>query len=311
MDLRSKRLWTGILLDSFIIAVWLLAGCNQTQTSLPNSVVDTSEPAETAEIVTPLTPTATLVPMAATVNGEGIPLAFYEAEEVRYKLAMDSIGEIVPPNDEMQDIILKELIDQTLLAQAANVAGFIVTEELLQQRIETLATDMGGQEALDQWMSTQGYNQVDFEAAMRLAIASAWQRDAIIANVPEAVEQVHARQIFAYTSEGAQKAMTSLISGTDFDELAWTYSPVTGGELGWFPRGYLTVPAVEEVAFSLAVGEYSQIIESELGYHIVLVLEKDAERPLTTDAKLTLQRQALAQWIQTQREQAIIEISLP
>ncbi len=42
-----------------------------------------------------------------------------------------------------------------------------------------------------------------------------------------------------------------LQAGADFATLAYRYDPLTGGDLGWFPRGVLTQPAVEEAAFSL------------------------------------------------------------
>ncbi len=303
MIFRDKRLWIGLLVISISISSWGLTGCNGQNTSTISPSL--TEPSPTAR---PEIPTATTEPLAALVNGMGIPLAFYEGEVARYKQAIESLGESLPSDAEVRTIVLNDLVDQTLLAQAAHEAGFDVSDELLAQRISDLAAEMGGEEALAIWQTEQGYDPAAFEAAMRLAIAATWQRDQIIASIPDAVEQIHAQQIFAYTSEGAQSALTSLNSGTDFNDLAWTYDPITGGELGWFPRGYLNVPAVEDAAFTLAVGEHSQIIESDLGFHIVLVLEHDMEHKLTTDAKLTMQRQALKAWLQSQHDQSDIQI---
>lgn len=303
MIFRDKRLWIDLLVVSILISSWGLTGCNEQNTSTTSP-----GPAETSSIASPEIPTATREPLAALVNGMGIPLAFYEGEVARYKQAIESLGESLPSDAEVRTIVLNDLVDQTLLAQAAHEAGFDVSDELLAQRISDLADEMGGEEVLTIWQTEQGYDPMAFETAMRLVIAATWQRDQIIASIPDEVEQVHAQQIFAYTSEGAQSALTSLNSGTDFNDLAWTYDPITGGELGWFPRGYLNVLAVEEAAFTLAVGEHSQIIESDLGFHIVLVLEHDMERKLTTDAKLTMQRQALKAWLQSQHDQSDIQI---
>jgi len=303
MIFRDRRLWIGLLVVSILISSWGLTGCNGQNTSTTSP-----SPAEPSLTTSPEIPTATNEPLAALVNGMGIPLAFYEGEVARYKQAIESLGESLPSDAEVRTIVLNDLVDQTLLAQAAHEAGFDVSDELLAQRISDLAAEMGGEEALAIWQTEQGYDPAAFEAAMRLAIAATWQRDQIIASIPDAVEQVHAQQIFAYTSEGAQSALTSLNSGTDFNDLVWTYDPITGGELGWFPRGYLNVPAVEDAAFALAVGEHSQIIESDLGFHIVLVLEHDMEHKLTTDAKLAMQRQALKAWLQSQHDQGDIQI---
>lgn len=254
------------------------------------------------------TATAIPVPMAVIVNGEGIPLAFFEAEIERFKLAYQNMGEALPAQEEITQSVLNNLIDQLLLAQAAQQAGYVVDEQLIYERTLTLVNELGSEEALNQWMADNFYASEDFRYAMSLAIGSAWQRDAIINAVPETAEQIHARQIFAFTQAGAETALKKLNAGTSFDDLAWQYNPETGGELGWFPRGYLTVPVVEEAAFNLAVGAHSDIIESELGYHIILVLEREAEQPLSADARRNMQLKALADWIETQRAQSAIEI---
>ena len=130
-------------------------------------------------------------------------------------------------------------------------------------------------------------------------------------SIPEAVEQVRARQIFALTQEGAQRAQISLASGTDFGKLAWEYSPESGGELGWFPRGYLLYPEVEAAAFSLEVGGRSEIIQSTIGYHIIEVQAHEAAHLLTTDARISLQTKALEDWLSTAIATSQIVIQVP
>jgi len=122
---------------------------------------------------------------------------------------------------------------------------------------------------------------------------------------------VRARQIFALTPAGAQRAFTSLASGTDFSKLAWEYSPESGGELGWFPRGYLLYPEVEAAAFSLEVGSRSEIIQTEIGYHIIEVQAHEPAHPLTTDACIALQTQALQSWLSEAVTNSQIVIQIP
>ncbi len=73
----------------------------------------------------------------------------------------------------------------------------------------------------------------------------------------------------------------------------------------------LFYPQLEEVAFSLQPGEYSEVIETVIGYHILEVLDYDPGRPLSTDARLTKQIQVLEDWLAQQRAQSQIEIYLP
>jgi len=244
------------------------------------------------------------------VNGEVIPLSYFEHEVQRYKASFTE-GEPLPSDAEISEHVLNTLIEQQLLSQAARAAGFTFTDQMLEEKIADLLAELGSGSALTSWMQANFYDDSEFRMALRLGSEAAWQRDQIAASVPDAVEQVRARQIFSRTAEEAQYALASLNSGVSFDELAWRYSPETGGELGWFPRGYLLFPAIEEVAFSLPVGLHSEIIQTEIGYHIIEVMEHVDSYPLTTDAKLSLQAKALADWLQAERAKAQIEITMP
>jgi foldase protein PrsA len=78
-----------------------------------------------------------------------------------------------------------------------------------------------------------------------------------------------------------------------------------GGDVGFFPRGVMP-PEVEDVAFSLEVGDTSGIVETEFGFHIVQVLERE-EREIAVEVFENLRQQAFMQWLQDRREGATIE----
>jgi peptidyl-prolyl cis-trans isomerase C len=123
---------------------------------------------------------------------------------------------------------------------------------------------------------------------------------------------VHARQILVLTEAAAQQVLQQFNqAGANFATLAFGYDLSTGGDLGWFPRGYLTQPAVEEAAFSLQSGEVSAIIETDFGYHIIQVIERDENKPLTPEARQTLGRKTLQSWLDEQRQSAQIEELVP
>ena len=121
------------------------------------------------------------------------------------------------------------------------------------------------------------------------------------------MEQVELRQVFAYTSTGATRAMTSLNSGKPFEDVAYEYDWVAGGYLGWVPRGYLLILPWKMWLSIWPVGSYSDIITSDIGYHIVMVLDR-GERALSPDALQVLQREALQKWVADRLATSTIEI---
>jgi peptidyl-prolyl cis-trans isomerase C len=290
----TKKLTTTLLLLTF----WL-AAC-----SLPSGT--SSTPTPELPTSTPEPPTATPVPAAATVNGEVIPLVEYQAELARYKSALVVLGKTVSDAD-AANIVLEDMIAQVLLAQGARAAGLSVTEADLQSRIDALVASLGSADQLSAWQSAHGYDDASFRSALKRAAEAALMRDKIVAEVPGTVEQVHARQILLYNDADAQNVLAQLKAGANFDELAVTYDPVTRGELGWFPQGYLLNVNLEAAAFALQAGQFSEVLQSEVGFHIIYIVER-GPHPLSPDARLVLQERAISDWVKQQRAQASIVI---
>lgn len=257
---------------------------------------------------TPLPPTPTPIPLAATVNGEGITAAEFEAELARFQSAQTALGNKLSLEEATQRV-MGDLIDQLLLTQSAQAEGFSVEDAMLQDRIARLAEQAGGADKLADWQAQHGYTDESFRLALGRQINAAWMRDKIIAGVPNTAEQVHVRQILFYNADTTQKVLDQLKSGADFNTLAAQYDPVTQGELGWFPRGYLLQPQIEAAAFALQPGQTSDVIQTTLGYHILMLLERDPNRMLSPDARLTLQNQALENWLQEQRTKSTITLA--
>jgi peptidyl-prolyl cis-trans isomerase C len=254
---------------------------------------------------TPEPPTATPEPLALTVNAEGITVDEFEAEVQRYLAAQASLGTTVSP-EEASRAVQDDLTAQLLLAQAARAGGFRVTEADLEARIASLVAQVGGTEALAAWQSDHGYTEDEFRSALKRSAEAAWMRDKILADMPSTAEQVHVQQILLYNQDTAQNFLNQLNGGADFDELALRADPLTRGDLGWIPRGYLLEPVIEEAAFALNVGAYSDVIPTDVGFHIVRILARDPQRTLSPDARLSLQELALRQWLEAQSAQANI-----
>jgi parvulin-like peptidyl-prolyl isomerase len=262
---------------------------------------------DTEQSAQEMTATPTEAPMAARVNGEGILLAEFESELQRYQSGAAS-AEIEVPVEKARQDVLDFLVEQTLFKQAAVENGYVASQEEISARLAELADARGGQAGLDAYLAENFYTAESFRSALARDLAVIWMRNFLISQIPTTTEQVHARQILLDSQNAAIAVVRQLEVGTPFAELAFGYGPLTGGELGWFPRGYLFQPAVEEAAFALQPGQFSGIIETSYGFHIIEVIERDPQRALSADALLAAQRTVIETWLTDRRAQSAIEI---
>lgn len=294
-----------------IVLALLAAACQASQPQTPTLPAATPQPSATpgpspTHTLTP-TATATPEPLAAQVNGQGITLAEYREELASYRISRGG----VELTTEEQTYVLEDLVAQELLAQAARTAGFSLNGEALEARLGSLAESAGGEAAFAAWLSANGYSQPVFRLLLKRSAEAAWMRDKIAAEVPLQAEQLRARQVLLYNSTEAQQIAARLQGGTDFATIAAEYDPFSLGDLGWFPRGYLLEPAVEEAAFALQPGEVSGMIETRLGYHFIQVTEREPAHPLAPDALRVLQELAVQTWVAGQRTSAAVQVLLP
>ncbi|MEW6179282.1 MAG: peptidylprolyl isomerase [Chloroflexota bacterium] len=301
----------------FLIAgLWILfvlTGCTAdgelTITPSPLSPDRTALPSALPTATATITPTPE--PAALIVNNERISQREFEASLLQLQTADEELGN-QRTDEERIRMVVEDLIEQTLLAQAARASGFTVSDEVLESRLQQIISEAGGQPAFEQWLSNMGYaDETVFRSALRRGIEAANQRNRLAESVPQQIEQVKARQILVRQRSTADALYRQLQAGADFATLAFQYDPLTGGDLGWFPRGFLTVPAVEEAAFMLQAGEYSGVIESSFGYHIIYVEERDENHPLSGEARMKLQESVIEEWLTQQRAAAQIEILVP
>lgn len=97
-------------------------------------------------------------------------------------------------------------------------------------------------------------------------------------------ESVRARHVLVADDATAKEAAKRLESGASFEEVAAEYSSCpsksNGGDLGYFTKGRM-VPEFEEAAFKLEVGEVSEPVKTQFGYHIIKVEDKKAPQMKT------------------------------
>ncbi len=287
----------SLILSVFTFA---LAGC---------SLIDKALPTATS---TPSPPTATPEPAAAIVNGEKIRLTDFEDEIRRYEAAKREAGIDLATLDAYKNQVLQALIDRKLLAQGARAIGIEIESSDVDAAVQDLAAELGGNEAMGVWLAETGYTLDGFKLALEDDMLAARMIESILRDIPYNVPQVHARHILLASEVDAEFVLEQLAANAVFGNLASLYSrdastQPDGGDLGWFPRGGLLFPEVETVAFELQPGEISDIVRSDLGYHIVQTLEK-GERPLSPNDLRDMQEQIVEDWVSSQRESANIEV---
>jgi peptidyl-prolyl cis-trans isomerase C len=79
----------------------------------------------------------------------------------------------------------------------------------------------------------------------------------------------------------AQELRKRIVAGEDFAKLATeesddTGSGANGGDLGTFKRGSM-VPAFEQAAFTQPIGEVSEPLKTQFGYHLIKVEKREAK----------------------------------
>lgn len=89
--------------------------------------------------------------------------------------------------------------------------------------------------------------------------------------------EVKASHILVDTEQEAIKLREEILSGKDFEDVAAEHSNcpsgARGGDLGFFGRGQM-VKEFENAAFDLKVGELSDPIRTNFGWHLILVTDK-------------------------------------
>jgi hypothetical protein len=161
-------------------------------------------------------------------------------------------------------------------------------------------------------------SEQDYE---RLVAAPALARqkvgDALAATVGQSAPQVHAAHILLPTREEAEAARARVTEegGEDFAAVARELSTdestaANGGDLGWFTREEMVAPFAA-AAFALEPGTISEPVESEFGWHVIQVMERDPDRPLTNLQINRLQQVAEERWLEEQRAALTVNSTLP
>ncbi|WP_431559064.1 peptidylprolyl isomerase [Methyloceanibacter sp.] len=123
----------------------------------------------------------------------------------------------------------------------------------------------------------------------------------------EPEQEVHARHILVESEDEAKAIAERLKKGEDFAALAKEKSKDTnaeGGDLGFFTRGQMLKP-FEDAAFALDVGQISEPVQTQFGWHIIKIEEKRAQAlPSFDEVKAAI----VAQLVQQKAQQVMADL---
>jgi peptidyl-prolyl cis-trans isomerase C len=271
----------------------------------------------------------------AEVNGDVIRREDFESElrRVRGDTGDRVQGEVLKV---LKSSILNQMIERRLVLATAEEFELKVTDQEIDDRIALIRGD---------------YPEGGFEKAIRENFVSLMElrtrlSEAILHEkiVEEAVgkhldpdeeeflryyqtnasafslaDRVQVRQIVIRTRDEAEALRMRILRGESFEELARAHSlspdKESGGDIGVFGRGEM--PPEFDVAFSLSVGKVSEVVQSDYGYHLMMVVDKlparlrpfSEVREQVRERMLVERRESAYQnWIQQLRDQAEIHI---
>ena len=284
---------------------------------------------------------AQLPAVVAYVNGEPISGADLE-------LAVGEIearaGEPVPA--EQRDVVIRGVLDQLigyrLLLQESLLRRISVPETEVDAGIAELRAQFPSEEAFAEMLELRQMTlamlradarqrlQVDAmlesELATRTTVTPEQVAEFYESNLSEFQqgERVRASHILIGFPENADDAakeqararalgvLIELNVGKDFAALAKQFSDdpdsgPNGGNLGYFERGQMVGP-FEEVAFSLAPAQTSDLVESPFGYHIIRVVDRQAPRTIPLAEARPQVRQFLEDQNRELQTRAFVEV---
>jgi peptidyl-prolyl cis-trans isomerase C len=157
------------------------------------------------------------------------------------------------------DGILDQLIQQQVLADALDVVPGRVDFAIQNERRSLMAGEM--------------INNITDGAVTDAAIDAAYQ--ARFADAEPSTEY-NASHLLVETEEDAIAAKARITAGEDFADVAREVSTgptgPNGGNLGWFGAGQM-VPEFEAATMALSVGDVSDPVKTQFGWHVVTLLE--------------------------------------
>jgi peptidyl-prolyl cis-trans isomerase C len=198
----------------------------------------------------------------ATVNGQPITKAAFEEALAGMPPQMEDRMATL----EGREALLDELVTQEVLMQEGRRVG-VEKDAAVKSRLEEARRQILVQSVIEKIVETEVTDE---------------KVKAYYESHKDEFRQVRASHIVVETEEQAKDVKKRALGSVDFAELAKEVSTdpsakENGGDLGFFRKDQMVKPFADK-AFAMKVGEVSDPVKTEFGYHIIKVAEtKDAE----------------------------------
>jgi len=241
----------------------------------------------------------------AYVNGWPISYASFDstAKAKRLQSTGDAEKDVEKKREVVEILIGEVLIEQETKRTESALEGDPEFSKELEEKLSTKALrllyddEVGARAEVTDEDIEKYYNENKEIYKLRETIAAS---HILIRPQIDSVDAKDPRKLRKAEQKAKKKALAilkELKEGADFVELAKSQSQDEasknrGGNLGIFGRGRM-VPEFEEVAFALPLGELSDPVKTEFGYHIIKVTQHNPERykPLDIEVKNQIRRQ--------------------
>jgi len=254
---------------------------------------------------------------------------------------------------EVRRKVLDQIIDEKLIEQEAKRSGIRVTAKQIESALEEIRQrNNATQDELEKALAKEGLTLDAFKKQIEKQIQRMkilqWAVKTDVKAGDKELMEFYQKGINRYRSvesyrphhilfivpkeapaqqvqearKKCQRVLEKIKKGEDFGEMALLYSEDISakdrGDLGSFKKGDL-FPSFEREVLRLKVGEVSGIVRTDVGFHIIKLMDRKGGEPVPFEEIKEKVRQdyyesetekAFKQFISTLREKAIIEIRL-
>ncbi|MCK5689936.1 peptidylprolyl isomerase [Myxococcota bacterium] len=236
----------------------------------------------------------------ASVDGVPVYVEDFNDRLLQQRLENPDGSGFMTNTQAQRSALLEDMINRTLLMREADKHNVFVGTDDVEVAFERSRSGWSDEE-FQEILSKHNLTQAELKADLReLLVISRYFSDQVFSRIavtdeeiakhidsmPDELarpEKVRAQHIVVKSSDEAKKIRKEIQRGLSFDEAATKYSLSpegrSGGDLGFFARGEM--PKVfEDACFELKVGEMSKVVESEYGFHLFKLLEKEKREDL-------------------------------
>jgi parvulin-like peptidyl-prolyl isomerase len=195
--------------------------------------------------------------------------------------------------------LLNIFLEQVAIERLVHDSGKRVTDEEINQGVDRNVQEYGSEEDLKKRL--RELYDWDVETFKRVIVKPSLYRE----RAQEIFQDREKKEKDEKARIRIEEVKAELDKGVSFEQIAREYSEgITaqdGGHFGWISLGELLEPEVSRTLLSLDVGTISEIIESDLGYHIITVhdTKKDSTGILYDMSQIFIQKETFAQWIES------------